>query len=291
MANLKYIDAMMFLKQALQALGIAAQHPLAVGLYILVVASWLVISLRVKRHRALLNQLKTLPEKDRLKALELEIGPLPKKGIDAEQWLRAREQVFKLARIGIFSVTAIIILSLAVFYFMQLQASAKALSVSGRVTLDGKPSGNAQISLVGVEGQWFTDLNGGFNFEIVDMTTSDSITLAIACSTNYRTVSLDTTLSKTALTAIQLHLRAPSLCIFAGQVIEIGTGNPVPGAQIILDDNRGIGVTDSLGFFHFIARGRPYESIRATVVKNGKVGFSGGVTLSEENRIPFRRQP
>jgi len=127
----------MFLKQALEALVAAAQHPLALGMYVVVVVAWLVLSLRVTRHRALLRHLEALPEGDRLIALELEMGPLPKKGITAEQWLRGRAQVFSVVRWLVVAVTLIVVLSLAVFAY--LGASPKSLAIGGRITVDGAP--------------------------------------------------------------------------------------------------------------------------------------------------------
>ena len=275
----------MFLRQALDALTEAAQHPLALGMYVLVVVSWLVISLRIKRYRLLLRHLKKLPVKDRLKVLELEMGPLPKKGINAEQWLRSREQVFKLARMVITNLTIIIILTLAVFYF-RVQAST---GVSGRVTLDDEPVGNAIISVLGMSGQWDTNKNGDFKFDVVDVK-SDSLTVTANFKAGVQTFFRDTTLSKNQLAGIYIKFRRLQTCIVAGQVIEIGTGLQVSGADVILSEKRGQGVTDSAGYFHFEAKGSPFENVKATVIHKG-LSFNVGVILgSKENNIPFGSQ-
>jgi len=279
----------MFLEKALQALGVAAQHPLALGMYVLVIVSWLVISLRVKRHRALLRRLDALPEKDRLKALELEIGPLPKKGINAEQWLRAREQVFKLARLGILCVAAIIILSLAVFYF--LQAAPKSVVVAGQVTLDNRPLENATITVVGVAGEWTTDRNGAFHFQIADLLKSDSLTLTVVDTTGYEAVRLDTTVAKNAAAALLLKLTAPSTHFIAGRVLEEGTGNFIAGAEIVLEGNRGSGTTDARGYFRFAARGKRFEAVKAIFSHPNYQTSRRGLTISEDNQISLGRKP
>ena len=282
----------MFLRLAFDALKEAAHHPLALGMYVLVVVSWLLISWRVKRHRILLRNLQKLPEEDRLKALELEIGrPLPRDGIDAEEWLRSRDQSFRLARLGILSLTAIMVFSLAVFYFVQIRAATKALVVSGDVRLDDRTIGNATISIVGFDGQWTTHSNGAFKIETIDAIESDSITLRISCSTNFETLSLDTTISKYELTGIQLRLKTPMLCIIAGQVLESVTKDPVSGARVILAEDRGSDITNSLDYFRFEVRGRPTEPVKAMVVLNDQIGYDGWIQLSQDIYIPFQGKP
>jgi hypothetical protein len=54
-------------------------------------AAYVYCAVRVTRHRALLKHLSVLPDRDRLKALALEIGePRIRGGISPEQWLRSR---------------------------------------------------------------------------------------------------------------------------------------------------------------------------------------------------------
>lgn len=278
----------MFLEKALQAIGIAALHPLAVGMYVLVVASWLIISWRVKRHRTLMEHLKTLPAKDRLKALELEIGPLPKKSLNAEQWLRAREQSFNLARWGIVSLTAIIVLSLAVFYY--LHAAPKAMVIAGHVTLDDQPLANATLILVGVAGEWRTDHNGAFHFQIPVPDNADSLTLSVLYEVANEPMRRDTTVSRNAAAALQLHWKSSPLYI-AGWVKEEGTGKPITGAQIILAAERGHDSTNAQGYFRFIARGKAFEALEATITHPDYPTQMFGLTLSETNQISLRRKP
>ncbi len=278
----------MFLEKAFDALAGAAQHPLAVGLYVLVVASWLIISWRVKRHRTLMQHLKTLPAKDRLKALELEMGPLPKKGLNAEQWLRAREQSFNLARWGIVSLTAIIILSLAVFYY--LRAAPKAIQVAGRVTLNQRAWPNATLTIVGITGSWPTDNNGAFQFQIPALVKSDSMTVTVRGKEGYAEIHHDTTVAANAATALRLDLTTPPTQFIAGQVVEEGTGKPITDVQITLASGRGNGATDSLGYFRFNAHGKPFEAVEATLTHSDYKTTTVGLTISENNRLAIGRK-
>ena len=63
-----------FLSTALEALPHISTSPLAFVGYIIVVISWLILSLRVKRNKQMLKHLDKLPKKDRLEALQMELG-------------------------------------------------------------------------------------------------------------------------------------------------------------------------------------------------------------------------
>jgi len=79
------------LKAASRAIEAAKSSPLALMALLIIVLAWVVIAFRVRRNSQLLANLGQLPEKDRLKALELEMGHVPLKGgLSPEQWLRAR---------------------------------------------------------------------------------------------------------------------------------------------------------------------------------------------------------
>jgi hypothetical protein len=129
----------MFLEKALQALGAAAQHPLALGMYVLVIVSWLVGALHTKRLRVLLINIIALPEKVQREIIKREMPKWSPEN-DLERWL----ELIKLARLGILCIAAIIILSLALFYF--LQAAPKSIVVAGQATLDNRPLENATIT-------------------------------------------------------------------------------------------------------------------------------------------------
>jgi len=269
---------------ALRTLVEVAEHPLAVGLYALVVVAWLVLSLRVKRHQILLRHLQTLPEADRLKALELEMGPIPKKGIDAEQWLRARAQVFNLARWIIVAITGVIILSLVVY--LQLKAGPRLVSVSGHVRLNDGPLPNgllATLTIAGMRDQWQTDANGNFEFQIPAVAKSDSLTLIAAAHAPFLAVQRETTVAKTAATGIHLNLTTPTSHFIGGRVLEEGSGAPVRRARVSLDADRGSGETDADGHFRFLARGDSLDRVEVTVSHPRYETFHGGLVLTEGN--------
>lgn len=67
----------------------AGKNPLTLVALLLILLTWVVVTLKVRRNKQLLHSLDKLPEKDRLKALEAEMGHSKiKGGISADQWLR-----------------------------------------------------------------------------------------------------------------------------------------------------------------------------------------------------------
>ena len=214
----------MFWQKALEALNNTAQDPLVVVMFIVLVVSRLVIALRVKRFRSLGRQLKELPEDDRLEALKHEMGPVPE-DINAEQWLRARQQTYRLAGFGIFCAMLIIIGAFAVFYYLNADQS---LPVGGKVYLDDVPLPLASISLLGQTAQWQTDPNGAFQFQLPNMN-ADSLTFSISHTTDSEPLRLDTTVAIEALPSLRFDLKTTKRSVLAGQVVEEGTGNPIAG--------------------------------------------------------------
>lgn len=93
----------------LQAIPSAAASPLALIAYLATVAAWVAIALRVKRFRVLMEKIDALPEKDRLRAIEAEIGRIKvRPGLTAEEYLRSRIHLFIL--IGFLAVCCTIVL-------------------------------------------------------------------------------------------------------------------------------------------------------------------------------------
>jgi hypothetical protein len=75
----------------LSSIPAAAASPLALVAYLAVVAVWGAVALKVKRSRDILRDLEKLPGRDRLRALEAEIGHVHlASGLTPEQWLRSR---------------------------------------------------------------------------------------------------------------------------------------------------------------------------------------------------------
>lgn len=276
----------MFWQKALEAIGNTAQDPLALAMFVVLVVSRLVVALRVRRYRDLLHNLEKLPEKDRLKALEHETGPLPKKGINAEQWLRARQQTYRLAGFGIFCVMLIIIGAFAVFYYLNADQS---LPVGGKVYLDDVPLPQATISVLGQTGQWQTDTNGAFQFQLPNMN-ADSLTFSISHTTDSEPLRLDTTVAIAALTSLRFDLKTTKRSALAGQVVEEGTGRPITGAGLMVAPDRGSGRTDSLGYFHFEVQGHPFERIDVSVSHPDYENKTVGLVLTDNQRILLRRK-
>ena len=79
-----------FLTRALGALPEAAKSPYAFVAYIVALGAWVLVSLRVTRNKNLLKQLVHLPQRDRLRALQAEMGQVPiREGLSPEQYFRS----------------------------------------------------------------------------------------------------------------------------------------------------------------------------------------------------------
>jgi hypothetical protein len=104
----------MNLKELISALPETATSPYAFVAYIVLVLGWLVISLKVRRNRHLLKHLSTLPEKDRLKALELEMGAVRiRHGLTAEQWIKSRVHLYVFLAFVMTSLVVVVLFVVA----------------------------------------------------------------------------------------------------------------------------------------------------------------------------------
>lgn len=80
-----------FFSKALQLIPSVATSPLALLAYALTIGAYVFVALRVQRHKNLLQHLSMLPEADRIKALQSELGQAKLRvGISPEQWVRNR---------------------------------------------------------------------------------------------------------------------------------------------------------------------------------------------------------
>src|SRR5882762_8752993 len=103
-----------FLKNAISALPSVASSPLSLVGYVALLISWLAIALKVKRNKQLLQHLNKLPEGDRLKALEMEMGTIRVKGgMSPEQWLQARLHQYYFFGFGILCLVAVLVFAIA----------------------------------------------------------------------------------------------------------------------------------------------------------------------------------
>jgi tetratricopeptide (TPR) repeat protein len=86
----------------LKALPVVASSPLAFVGYIVLVISWLIIGLKERRNKNLLENLEKFPEGDRLAAWETETDRVRiRHGLSGEQWIRARRQRYLFIGFGI----------------------------------------------------------------------------------------------------------------------------------------------------------------------------------------------
>jgi hypothetical protein len=100
-----------FLKAALSAVPSAATNGYAFGAYALAIAAYVVVAWRVARNKNLLEHIQKLPSKDRLSALQIEIGGVPlAAGISPEQWVRSRINRYYLVA---FLATCIVVIAIA----------------------------------------------------------------------------------------------------------------------------------------------------------------------------------
>jgi hypothetical protein len=278
-------------KEWLAALVAIADHPLAIGIYALLVVSWLILSLRVNRHRSLLRQIEKIPEPDRIKALELEMGPIPREGIDAEQWLRARAQVFNLARWVALGLTVVVLSSFAVY----LNAAPKQLTVNGRVLFKGGALPDerpATVVLAGVKDQeWPTDRAGNFAFTVTDVIAGDSLRLTAIHRGAVEVVQAGVAVAKANATGVTIDLVPRATRFMAGHVVEERTGRPIQGATVTIVGDRGAGSTNAVGSFRFVARGDSLQEIELVVTHPQYRTFRGGMVLAEQgNRIVMSRR-
>jgi tetratricopeptide (TPR) repeat protein len=100
-----------FIKAALSAVPSAATNGYALAAYALAIAAYVVVAWRVDRNKNLLENLQKLPPKDRLSALETEIGGIRlAAGISPEQWVRSRINRYYLVA---FLATCIVVIAIA----------------------------------------------------------------------------------------------------------------------------------------------------------------------------------
>src|SRR6266498_2687539 len=103
-----------FLSRALDALPSVATSGPALVAYVVVVLSWTALAWRVARHERLLHRLHQLPERDRLTALELEMGEVRvPSGLSPDQWLRARVHRLLFGGLVVVCIAVVLIVAMA----------------------------------------------------------------------------------------------------------------------------------------------------------------------------------
>lgn len=103
-----------FLRSALSALPIAASSPLAMAGYVITLAAWLVIVIRVKRNKQVLNNLDKFSKHDRLEVLRAEMGVVRlKSGLSPDQYLRSRIHLYYLIGFGMICLLLVLLFAIA----------------------------------------------------------------------------------------------------------------------------------------------------------------------------------
>jgi len=148
-----------FLSKALEALPSIATSPLAFVGYVLTVAAWVYAVFRARRLKLLLARLSDIPEVDRARIIQLELGEVLPVNITAEQWLRGKRQKYFFVAFILLLVTLVSVLAVAIYQGQArlliddvqevLPAPKKKSSLQGglvRVQLNN-PSGTKQVEL------------------------------------------------------------------------------------------------------------------------------------------------
>lgn len=105
-----------FVKALPSTIDAASKNPLALIALLILIASWVIVSLKVYRNRELLKSLGRLPQKDRLKALEAEYGIVKiKGGMSAEQWLKQQSHTYIFYGFGMLCLVAVILVAIVVY--------------------------------------------------------------------------------------------------------------------------------------------------------------------------------
>jgi hypothetical protein len=100
----------------LQGLKTAALNPLAFVAYLAAIGAWLVLQLKVRRNKNLLEKISALPEKDRIIALreEMNIEVVPG-GFTAEQRLRSKSHFYYVLVVIVLAAVIVILFAIAKF--------------------------------------------------------------------------------------------------------------------------------------------------------------------------------
>lgn len=104
----------------LQGLEQAAKSPLAFVAYCFIVIGWLSILWKESRIKNISKALGLLPKNERLKALELEYKLIPKKGLNADEYLTQMRRKYYFLAFGLTTVAVLIVATLTIYRYIQL---------------------------------------------------------------------------------------------------------------------------------------------------------------------------
>jgi len=127
-------------RNAQGVISAAAANPLALAALLLLVVAFVIVALRVRRYKHLLRHLGSLPENDRLKALEMEMGVVKvRKGLSPQQWLKYNLRKY------FFYGFLIVCLTLVVLVAMLLHHSGSGLKTNAGVDVSLAPSESVEV--------------------------------------------------------------------------------------------------------------------------------------------------
>lgn len=127
----------------LNALSDVAVSPYALVGYVVVAIIWGIGIWRNHKLKIIGDRLEKLPEKDRLKALELEYRLIPKGGLDSESFLKFNSKQNNLIIILVAIAAAVLIVSLAIYKSIEdnkLASAVDTLTIALNITKLGKES-------------------------------------------------------------------------------------------------------------------------------------------------------
>lgn len=133
----------MNLELFLNALPQVAASPYALIGYVVVAIVWGISLWRNRKLKIIGSRLEKLPEKDRIKALELEYRLLPKGGLDSESFLKFSSKQNNMLIILVAIAATVLIVSLAIYKSVEdskLASAVDTLTVALNVTKLGKES-------------------------------------------------------------------------------------------------------------------------------------------------------
>jgi hypothetical protein len=119
------------LKAVSEIITAAKSSPLALMALVVLLATWVIVTLQVKKSAVALKHLSDVPEKDRLKALEVAMGSVPMKAkLSPEQWLRNR--VYQLGFFAFALVCLVVLLLVAMAQYGKQEELKSGISISLR---------------------------------------------------------------------------------------------------------------------------------------------------------------
>ena len=118
------------LKSMVGVIEAAKSSPLALMALVVILAAWVIAALQVKKSARALAHLRDLPERDRLRALELAMGSVPLKAkLSPEQWLRNRIYQYSFFAFGLLCLVVLLLAAMAQYSAHNAFSSGASISL------------------------------------------------------------------------------------------------------------------------------------------------------------------